>query len=121
MLDMGFIHAVEQIAAATPASRQTPLFSATLEGNIAALAKRLLKDPKRIEITPPQTRHENIDQRLHYADDAAHKHRLLAHHLADAGLGKAIVFTATRNAEPTGSARPCTRAGPRGGGAPMAT
>ncbi|MEK6814570.1 MAG: DEAD/DEAH box helicase [Nitrospirota bacterium] len=96
MLDMGFIHAVEQIAAATPASRQTLLFSATLEGNIAALAKRLLKDPKRIEITPPQTRHENIDQRLHHADDAAHKHRLLAHHLADAGLGKAIVFTATK-------------------------
>ena len=116
MLDMGFIHAVEQIAAATPASRQTLLFSATLEGNIAALAKRLLKDPKRIEITPPQTRHENIDQRLHHADDAAHKHRLLAHHLADAGLGKAIVFTATKRgadrlADPA-------RAGPRGGGAP---
>ncbi|OGW61339.1 MAG: RNA helicase [Nitrospirae bacterium RBG_16_64_22] len=96
MLDMGFIHAVEQIAAATPASRQTLLFSATLEGNIAALAKRLLRDPKRIEITPPQTRHEQIDQRLHHADDVAHKHRLLAHHLADAALGKAIVFTATK-------------------------
>ena len=35
MLDMGFIDAVEKIAAATPATRQTLLFSATLEGNIA--------------------------------------------------------------------------------------
>ena len=31
MLDMGFIHAVQKIAAAVPAARQTLLFSATLE------------------------------------------------------------------------------------------
>src|SRR5512135_2282710 len=45
MLDMGFIDDVEKIAAATPKARQTLLFSATLEGTIAGLAKRLLKDP----------------------------------------------------------------------------
>ena len=38
MLDMGFIDDVEKIAAATPASRQTLLFSATLEGIIGKLA-----------------------------------------------------------------------------------
>ena len=35
MLDMGFIKPVESIAAATPAGRQTLLFSATLDGGIA--------------------------------------------------------------------------------------
>ena len=96
MLDMGFIHAVEKIAAATPATRQTLLFSATLEGNIAKLAGRLLKNPKRIQIATAQERHEHIEQRLHHVDDGAHKHRLLAHLLDDIHLDKAIVFTATK-------------------------
>jgi len=96
MLDMGFIHAVEKIAAATPSSRQTLLFSATLEGNIAKLASRLLRNPMRIQIASPQERHEHIEQRLHHVDDGAHKHRLLTHVLNDAELDKAIVFTATK-------------------------
>ena len=96
MLDMGFIHAVEQIAAATPSSRQTLLFSATLEGSIAKLAKRLLKNPKLIQISSAQERHENIEQRLHHVDDGAHKHRLLTHLLAGSDMEKAIVFTATK-------------------------
>ena len=96
MLDMGFIHAVEKIAAATPASRQTLLFSATLEGNIAKLAGRLLKNPRRIQIATAQERHEHIEQRLHHVDDGAHKHRLLTHLLDDGDMNKAIVFTATK-------------------------
>ena len=96
MLDMGFIHAVEKIAAATPATRQTLLFSATLDGNIAKLASRLLKNPKRIQMATQQERHENIEQRLHHVDDGAHKHRLLTHLLDDINLDKAIVFTATK-------------------------
>ena len=96
MLDMGFIDDVEKIAAATPASRQTLLFSATLEGVIGNLATRLLKQPKRIQIAAQQARHENIEQRLHYVDDMAHKSRLLQHLLTDIDLKQAIVFTSTK-------------------------
>ncbi|MDP2828323.1 MAG: DEAD/DEAH box helicase [Sulfuricellaceae bacterium] len=96
MLDMGFIEDVEKIAAATPASRQTLLFSATLDGNIGKLATRLLKDPKRIQIAAQQDRHENIEQRLHYVDDLAHKNRLLQHLVTDTDLKQAIVFTSTK-------------------------
>jgi superfamily II DNA/RNA helicase len=96
MLDMGFIDDVEKIAAATPASRQTLLFSATLEGTIATLAKRLLKDPKRIQMTAQQAKHENIEQRLHIVDDMAHKNRLLQHLLTDIDVKQAIVFTSTK-------------------------
>ncbi|MEW5942551.1 MAG: DEAD/DEAH box helicase [Pseudomonadota bacterium] len=96
MLDMGFIDDVERIAAATPASRQTLMFSATFEGTVAKLAQRLLKDPKRIQIASQQARHEHIEQRLHYVDDMAHKNRLLDYLLRDVELKQAIVFTATK-------------------------
>ncbi|MEQ1583157.1 MAG: DEAD/DEAH box helicase, partial [Candidatus Nitrotoga sp.] len=96
MLDMGFIDDVERIAAATPATRQTLLFSATLDGVIGNLAKRLLTNPKRISVAATQARHENIEQRLMYVDDMAHKGRLLDHLLRDAGLNQALVFTATK-------------------------
>ncbi len=96
MLDMGFIDDVEKIAAATPANRQTLLFSATLEGGIAKLAKRLLTNPKLIQITATQAQHDNIEQRLHYVDDLSHKNRLLEALLENTELNQAIVFTATK-------------------------
>ncbi len=96
MLDMGFIDDVERIAAATPATRQTLLFSATLDGVIGNLAQRLLKSPKRISVAATKARHEHIEQRLMYVDDMAHKNRLLDHLLRDTGLNQALVFTATK-------------------------
>jgi superfamily II DNA/RNA helicase len=96
MLDMGFIDDVERIAAATPATRQTLLFSATLDGVIGNLAQRLLKSPKRISVASSKARHENIEQRLMYVDDMAHKNRLLDHLLRDTELNQALVFTATK-------------------------
>lgn len=96
MLDMGFIDDVERIAAATPATRQTLLFSATLDRAIGNLGQRLLKNPKRISITAAKARHENIEQRLMYVDDMAHKNRLLDHLLRDVALNQALVFTATK-------------------------
>ena len=83
MLDMGFVEAVERIAKATPATRQTLLFSATLDGDIARLAKRLLREPKLISVDGARERHANIEQRLHFVDDRAHKDRLLDHLLRD--------------------------------------
>ena len=97
MLDMGFIKPVERIAGATPPGRQTLLFSATLDGNIATLAKRLLKQPKLIACEATKENHDNIEQRLHYVDDGSHKHRILDHLLRDVEMTQAIVFTATKH------------------------
>jgi len=96
MLDMGFIEDIETIVAATPDDRQTLLFSATLDGTVAKLAANLMHEPKRIEIATPQQKHTNITQHLLYADDRAHKLRLLDHLLRDTTLDQAIVFTATK-------------------------
>jgi len=97
MLDMGFIDDIETIVAATPATRQTMLFSATLDGKIGSLTNRLLKDPERIEIVQRMESRTNIAQTVHYVDDRDHKDRLLDHLLRDSGLDQAIVFTATKN------------------------
>jgi len=96
MLDMGFIEAIETIVDSTPASRQTLLFSATMDATMAKLARRMLRDPQRIEISSPKQQHTHITQNLLYADDQRHKLRLLDHLLRDADLDQAIVFTATK-------------------------
>ena len=96
MLDMGFIDDVETIASATPANRQTLLFSATLDNAIDKIASRLLKSPKRIQIATQKAKLDNIEQRLHYTDDLSHKNKLLDHVLRDETLKQAIIFTATK-------------------------
>ncbi|WGY67306.1 DEAD/DEAH box helicase [Burkholderia cepacia] len=96
MLDMGFIEDIETIVAATPESRQTMLFSATLDGKIGSLTGRLLKDPERIEIQQRLESRANIAQTVHYVDDRDHKDRLLDHLLRDDALDQAIIFTATK-------------------------
>jgi len=50
MLDMGFAEDLDAILEATPASRQTALFSATMPARILSIAGRHLKDPARITI-----------------------------------------------------------------------
>jgi len=96
MLDMGFVDDVERIAKATPATRQTLLFSATLDGVVGNLASRLLKTPKRINVSAAKDKHENIEQRMMFADDVAHKNKMLSHLLTDVGVNQALVFTATK-------------------------
>ena len=96
MLDMGFIDDVEKIASSTPATRQTVLFSATLDNAMEGVAAKLLKSPKRIQIATAKARLDNIEQRVHYVDDMSHKNRLLDHLLREAAVNQAIVFTATK-------------------------
>ena len=95
MLDMGFVEDIDFIAARLPADRQTLLFSATLDGRVAPVARRLTKDPQRIELS------ERIDRALltevvHHADDLDHKNRLLDAVLATTGMEQAIIFMSTK-------------------------
>ncbi|MBR7784188.1 DEAD/DEAH box helicase [Undibacterium luofuense] len=96
MLDMGFIDDIEKIVAATPTTRQTMLFSATLDGVVGNMAKRITNEPLIIQIASSATKHENIEQRVHYVDDLLHKNRMLDHLLRDTAIDQAVVFTATK-------------------------
>jgi superfamily II DNA/RNA helicase len=96
MLDMGFIDDIEKIVAATPSSRQTMLFSATLDGVVGNMARRITRDPQVIQVVSATNRHENITQKVHFVDDLSHKNRLLDHILRDESMDQAVVFTATK-------------------------
>ncbi len=96
MLDMGFIEPIQHIAAATPATRQTMMFSATFAGFVGRLAEQLLNKPQRIDISSHTEAHADIEQRLHWADDLTHKNALLDHILTERSMEQAVVFTSTQ-------------------------
>ena len=96
MLDMGFIHDVKKVLARLPAQRQNLLFSATFSKDIIALATKLLQDPERIEVTPPNTTVERIEQRV-FRIPATHKRALLAHLVTLGAWEQVLVFTRTKH------------------------
>jgi superfamily II DNA/RNA helicase len=96
MLDMGFLPDVERICEQLSAERQTLLFSATLDGDIARIARQILKNPKTIQVATQKEKHANIEQRLHYVDDMTHKNKLLEHLLIAPEVNQVIIFTSTK-------------------------
>ncbi len=96
MLDMGFIDDINVVTSHTPDTKQTVMFSATFAGHVGRLAQQLLKDPQRIEVASHTDTHENIEQRLHWADNPHHKDQLLEAILAQPELDQAVVFTSTQ-------------------------
>ena len=92
MLDMGFAKPIERIVATLPKERHTLLFSATMPKSIASLAESLLRDPVKVEIAPPSTTVERIDQSVMFVDASDKKAALLAL-LRTPGIGQAVVFT----------------------------
>ncbi|WAC46549.1 DEAD/DEAH box helicase [Pseudomonas sp. SL4(2022)] len=96
MLDMGFIHDVKKVLAKLPAQRQNLLFSATFSKDITDLAGKLLHNPERIEVTPPNTTVERIEQRV-FRLQANHKRALLAHLITQGAWEQVLVFTRTKH------------------------
>jgi ATP-dependent RNA helicase RhlE len=96
MLDMGFIRDVRTIAAQMPTRRQTLFFSATMPDAVGGLAKNLLKDFARVEVTPQATTVEGIVQRVMLVA-RGDKRKLLAEVLSDDTVSRALVFTRTKH------------------------
>ncbi|UVE18137.1 DEAD/DEAH box helicase [Pseudomonas sp. LS44] len=96
MLDMGFIHDVKKVLARLPSKRQNLLFSATFSRDITELAGKLLHNPEKIEVTPPNTTVERIEQRV-FRLAASHKRALLAHLITKGAWEQVLVFTRTKH------------------------
>ncbi len=96
MLDMGFIHDVKKVLAKLPPKRQNLLFSATFSKDIVDLANKLLHNPERIEVTPPNTTVERIEQRV-FRIPAVQKRALLAHLVTMGAWEQVLVFTRTKH------------------------
>ena len=96
MLDMGFIHDVKKVLAKLPSKRQNLLFSATFSNDITSLAGRLLHNPERIQVTPPNTTVERIEQRV-FRIQSSLKRALLAHLITLGAWEQVLVFTRTKH------------------------
>jgi ATP-dependent RNA helicase DeaD len=97
MLDMGFREELEEILDATPRTRRTLLFSATMPRPIVALAKRYQRDALRIETLGEQNAHTDIAYQAVAVSPPDIEHavvNLLRFHEAET----AILFCATREA-----------------------
>ena len=98
MLDLGFLPDVEKIFTSTPARAQTMLFSATMPGDIIALARRFMNQPVHIRTQDNEdegavvSRIEQHVVRAHAMD----KIEMLARILQADGRGPTIVFCRTK-------------------------
>nr|WP_280951654.1 ATP-dependent RNA helicase DbpA [Salinicola lusitanus] len=68
MLDMGFQAALDAIVAATPATRQTLLFSATYGDSVRPVAERMLREPVTVEVASTHDE-QSIHQHFHQVAD----------------------------------------------------
>jgi superfamily II DNA/RNA helicase len=98
MLDLGFLPDVEKIFTSTPKRSQTMLFSATMPGDIIALARRFMNQP--IHIRTQDNEDEGavvsrIEQHV-YRAHALDKIEMLARILQADGRGPTIVFCRTK-------------------------
>ena len=96
LLDMGFIRDVKRIVQQTPKARQSLLFSATMSNGVSQLARNILRDPIRVDVSPKQPTVKKIDQRVIMVE-TQDKLEVLQTLLHDEALSRAIVFTRTKH------------------------
>ncbi|NHN88256.1 DEAD/DEAH box helicase [Acetobacter conturbans] len=92
MLDMGFVRDIRRIVAVLPKDRQTLLFSATMPHSITELANSLLRDPAKVEVTPPSSTVDRIRQAVMFVE-SDHKKDALLLLLNSPKVVRAVVFT----------------------------
>ena len=98
MLDMGFLPDVERIVKSTPTSRQTMLFSATMPGQIIAMARNYMSNPTHIRASDPNDESATVDRieqhvwRAHPLD----KPELVGRIMHAEGRNLCIIFVKTK-------------------------
>lgn len=96
MLDMGFIDDIDMIVKALPKTRQNLFFSATMPEEVAHLSKRILRNPKRVEVTKNSSTVSGIEQKVIFCK-REDKFQLLKKILKQDERELVVVFTKTKN------------------------
>jgi ATP-dependent RNA helicase RhlE len=95
LLDMGFLPDIRRILMYLPLKRQTLLFSATMPGDVRALAANILKDPVHVQVgtaAPVST----VSHALFPVSEML-KSQLLLSVLKQTPTGRVLVFTRTKH------------------------
>ncbi|QWT18155.1 DEAD/DEAH box helicase [Collinsella sp. zg1085] len=95
MLDMGFLPTIKRLVHAVPKTRQTLLFSATLDDAAIGSIKNLVHNPVHIEIAPRTSTAETVEQFILPVSLEA-KNRVLPQLLKRFGSSHVIVFCRTK-------------------------
>jgi ATP-dependent RNA helicase CshB len=95
MLDMGFIHDVDQFAGRMPEKLQILVFSATIPEKLKPFLKKYMENPKYVQVNPTKAVAENID---HLLMPTRHRNKVSLVHSALEAFNPylAIVFTNTK-------------------------
>lgn len=112
MLDLGFLEDVETILCATPATRHTMLFSATMPGAVIAMARRYMSQPTHIRAQDHDDDSATVKEvtQVVYRCHALNKIEVLARILQAKNRGLTIIFTRTKRT----AARTCQDLAARG-------
>jgi ATP-dependent RNA helicase RhlE len=101
MLDMGFLPQIRRVLAMLPQKRQTLLFSATMSSEIEQLARKTMREPKLVEVSPRGRAAAMVEQ-MAYTVSAESKTALLLDLLEREreleSFERVLVFTRTRRA-----------------------
>ncbi len=95
MLDMGFIDDMRRIVSALPTPRHTLLFSATLPGEVKALAKDFLRDPLRVQVGSVVSPAQQVLQEIVRVDIREKLPQLI--HELNTRAGSVLVFVRTKH------------------------
>lgn len=95
MLDMGFIDEIKRILRHVPRDRQTLLFSATFDDSVFELSKKLLQDPKLVEVDKRNSAAVEVEQVI-YAVDEDRKRELVSHMIGMKNWRQVLIFTRTK-------------------------
>lgn len=96
MLDMGFLPSVRRIVEATPDTRQTLLFSATIDDAVMNQVGKMLHDPAIVAVAHRGETADTVEQYIARVPHAL-KPDLLAALLKKYGAHRVIVFARTRH------------------------
>ena len=96
MLDMGFIDDVQKIERMCPETKQTLMISATMPAKVVQLARTILTEPERVEITPSVAAAKSVNQLLYYVPKPD-KIELCLQLLRKEIEGNILIFRRTKN------------------------
>lgn len=98
MLDLGFLPDVETLLSRIPANRHTMLFSATMPGEVVALARRYMNHPTHIRAQDPEDQGATVNtvKQVIYRCHAMNKIEVVSRILQARERGLAIIFTRTK-------------------------
>lgn len=95
MLDMGFLPQIKEILQQVPSARQTMFFSATMPAAIVRIAATYMKLPVSIEVAPPGTTAERVDQEIFIINGDERLEHLLK--ILNRYHGSILVFVRTKH------------------------